>query len=425
MTENSCISRLILSMTRDELLKYMEEKNVQVKFEGNYAIFNYRVLPREVENPDDPENTIKIPTDYTDPVVQEARGIVLHMKTGDVACWPFRKFGNWQEPYADKIDWESARIVEKVDGSITKLWFDKEKQDWVWSTNGTIFAEDAPVSTTAGRNFLNLIKETVNYEKIPFGELDKNSTYIFELTGPENKVVVNYDVSELYYLGTRSNLTGKESNDGEGIFKHFKQPKTYKVGEVSLEQAVALAKTLNAPGECNYEGFVVVDKDYNRVKVKTDEYFYLHKMASVSEKNIIKSLLDGMKPSELCEMVPKKSHIVMYYAYKIEELLFMADEIASYARTLFEEYSHNRRAVYEEIKGLPLFNIGMKAIGNSKPGREIFLSGIDFAKTVRNSIPPYEEPDILESKRVPYVKEHLVEDATCFNEIIKSEDLEK
>ena len=124
-------------------------------------------------------------------------------------------------------------------------------------------------------------------------------------------------------------------------------------------------------------------------------------------------------------MVPKKSHIVMYYAYKIEELLFMADEIASYARTLFEEYSHNRRAVYEEIKGLPLFNIGMRAIGNNKPGREIFSSGIDFVKTVRNSIPPYEEPDILESKRVPYVKEHLVEDATCFDEISKSEDLEK
>lgn len=414
MTRNSYISKLVTTMSKDDLVKYMESKNIQVGFDGDYAIFNYCVVPREVENPDDPENPIKIQTDYTDPVVQEARGIVLDMTTGDVVCWPFRKFGNWQEPYADKIDWESARIVEKVDGSIVKLWFDKKQQDWVWSTNGMIFAYNAPISITSARSFLSLIIDTVNYKEIPFKELDKDCTYIFELTGQENKVVINYAVPELYYLGTRSNLTGREFSDGNGIFQHFRQPKTYKVKDASLEQVVALAKTLNPPRKCTNEGFVVVDKDYNRVKVKTAEYLYLHRMTSFSEKNIVKSLLDGMDPSELCKMVPKKSHIVMYYAYKIEELLFVADEIASYARTLFEEYSHNKKAVVDEIKGLPLFNVGMKALGNRKPGREIFLSGIDFVKIVRNSIPPYEEPDILESKRAPYAKEQ-----------IESDDLEK
>jgi hypothetical protein len=108
----------------------MEEKNIQVKFEGDYAIFNYKVLPREVENPfdftkdevedpsilqkvedtfgknakisvseEDGRITIKIPTDYTDPIVQEARGIIIDITNGDVVCWPFRKFGNWQESW--------------------------------------------------------------------------------------------------------------------------------------------------------------------------------------------------------------------------------------------------------------------------------------------------------------------------------------
>lgn len=462
MNNYSYISKLVSTMNKDDLLKLMEEKNIQVKFDNDYAIFNYRVLPREIVNSsecneeeieifkltkedinnpsilkkienvygknakisiseEDERVTIKIPTDYTDKVVQEARGIVIDMTNGEVVCWPFRKFGNWQESYVDKIDWDSARILEKVDGSITKLWFDKKQNDWVWSTNGTIFAENAPVSTSLSKSFLTLIQNTINYKDIPFTDLDKNNTYIFELTSKDNKVVINYDLSELYYLGTRSNVDGKEINESDGLFKNFRKPKTYLVKDTSLESVVNLSKTLNQDGNCTNEGFVVVDKNFNRVKVKTEEYLYLHKMASISEKNIIKSLTEGLDAKELCNMVPNKSHIIMYYAYKFEEVLYMADEIASYTRSLYEEYSYDRRAVYNEVKGLPLFNVGMQGLTNDLQGREIFKNNYNFFKTVMNMIPPYEEPDILETKKIVLVKDSLLEDASSFDNIANEE----
>lgn len=441
MNNYSYISKLVSTMNKDDLVKLMEEKNIQVKFDKNYAIFNYRMLPRElvdiklteedIQNieqlygknakvsisEEDGSLTVRIPTDFTDPVVQEARGIVIDITNGEVVCWPFRKFGNWQESYADKIDWESARILEKVDGSITKLWFDKKQNDWVWSTNGTIFAENAPVSTSIDKSFLTLIKNTVNYKDIPFNELNKYNTYIFELTGKDNKVVINYDLSELYYLGTRSNINGKEFDESDELFKNFRKPKSYFVKNTSLESVVNLSKTLNQDGNCTNEGFVVVDKNFNRVKVKTEEYLYLHKMASISEKNIIKSLTEGLDAKELCNMVPNKSHIIMYYAYKFEEVLYMADEIASYTRSLYKEYSYDRRAVYNEVKGLPLFNVGMQGLTNDLQGREIFRNNYNFFKTVMNMIPPYEEPDILETKKVVLVKDSLLEEVNSFNDL--------
>lgn len=436
MNNYSYISRLVSTMGKDDLLKLMEEKNIQVKFDNDYAIFNYRMLPREIENVDgkndkisvseeDEKVTTKIPTDYTDKVVQEARGIVIDMINGEVVCWPFRKFGNWQESYADKIDWDSARILEKVDGSITKLWFDKKQNDWVWSTNGTIFAENAPVSMSLNKNFLTLIQNTINYKDIPFDDLDKDNTYIFELTGKDNKVVIDYGLSELYYLGTRSNVDGKEINEIDGLFKNFRKPKTYLVKDTSLESVVNLSKTLNQGGNCTSEGFVVVDKNFNRVKVKTEEYLYLHRMAAISEKNIIKSLSEGLDAKELCNMIPNKSHIIMYYAYKFEEVFYMVDEIVDYARRLYEEYSYDRKAVYNSLKGLPLFDVGMKGLNNDEKGRDIFKRNVSFFKTIRNMIPPYEEPDILETKKIVLVKESLIEDASSFDnlEVEKDKDL--
>lgn len=454
MNNYSYISKLVSTMDKDNLVKLMEEKNIQVRFDKDYAIFNYRMLPREVVNPfnfnkndiEDASNlmkitkefgknakisiseiddtiTVKIPTDYTDPIVQEARGIVVDMTNGDVVCWPFRKFGNWQESYSDKIDWGSARILEKVDGSITKLWFDKKQNDWVWSTNGTIFAENAPVSTSLSKSFLTLIQNTINYKDIPFDDLNKNNTYIFELTSKDNKVVINYDLSELYYLGTRSNINGKEFDESDELFKNFRKPKSYFIKNTSLESVVNLSKTLNQDGNCTNEGFVVVDKNFNRVKVKTEEYLYLHKMASISEKNIIKSLTEGMDAKELCSMIPNKSHIIMYYAYKFEEMLYMADEIASYTRSLYEEYSYDRRAVYNEVKGLPLYNVGMQGLTNDLQGREIFKNNYNFFKTVMNMIPPYEEPDILETKKVVLIKDSLLEEANSFNNIESNQGL--
>ena len=202
MTENSVLCHFIDTHPEDweEVLK--KEYGIRIKKDGDYAIFNYI-----------------IECNFYDPIVQEARGIVIDYVKREVVCWPFRKFGNHSEGYADKIDWENARVLEKVDGSIIKLWYDAKKGDWQFSTNGMIRAEEARADEMLGTRFMDIIRIADNLADIPFESLDKTMTYIFELVSPQSKVIVAYDTTSLYHLGTRSNLTGEEFDIDIGIKK--------------------------------------------------------------------------------------------------------------------------------------------------------------------------------------------------------------
>lgn len=58
-----------------------------------------------------------IEADFSDPLVCEARGIIIDVVNQTVVCRPFDKFFNVQEQYAADIDWDTARVLEKIDGS--------------------------------------------------------------------------------------------------------------------------------------------------------------------------------------------------------------------------------------------------------------------------------------------------------------------
>ena len=63
-----------------------------------------------------------IEADFSDPLVREARGIIIDINEQIVVCRPFDKFFNFQEQYATDIDWNTARVLEKIDGSLIKLY---------------------------------------------------------------------------------------------------------------------------------------------------------------------------------------------------------------------------------------------------------------------------------------------------------------
>lgn len=75
--------------------------------------------------------------------MKTAGGIILYRKDFSIACYPFDKFNNYDSGYAHKIDWVSVRVEEKIDGSLMKIWWNFLTNEWVLSTNGTIFAEKA------------------------------------------------------------------------------------------------------------------------------------------------------------------------------------------------------------------------------------------------------------------------------------------
>lgn len=380
MTQNSYLCRFIAEFPIDWEKKLTKEYNIRIKKEGAYAIFNYT-----------PES------DFFSPIVQEARGIIIDTEALSVVCWPFRKFGNYAESYADKIDWSNARVLEKVDGSIIKLWYDRKNTKWQFSTNGIIRAENAAVDTCIGLYFDTAIKRTINYKDIPFDTLNRDRTYIFELVSPETQVVIKYPVSLLYHIGTRSNLTGEEFDCDLGI----KKPAAYPLD--SLEACIKAACILNrtngsntTPDEISGEGFVVVDKNWNRVKVKSPDYILkhrLHQVQNVSKYDCIKKLVSGdSNVSVLCESNPHLVPLFKYYEYRLAELKYQASQMATLARNLYEEYGRDRKALASVISKHKLAIIGFRAVTCTDKGDDM-LTELPIDKLVK-MIPDYEAEDL-------------------------------
>lgn len=359
MTQNSYICQIIAE--NPEWRDVITAKAIKIKESGSYAIFNYITFPTVSTEAED-GNTIKIACDFNDPVVQESRGIIIDTEKAEVVCWPFRKFGNWQESYVDPIDWNTARVQEKVDGSIVKLWFDKKQNAWTWSTNSVIDANEAEI--VPGVSYFHGISHTPEYRQIPFDKLDHDCTYIFEFITDLHRIVVKHTMSGLIHTGTRSNVTGEEFNIDIGI----KKPKEYPLH--SLDDCVKAAEALNIDASnVTDEGYVVVDAQWHRIKIKSPQYVYAHHMISeytLTKKNVCEVILNA--PEQIDELIRINSdaeRVIRYYQWQLAEYKFKANAEINKARALYEEFEHDRGAVAKEIKKNKKWAwFGFKGIGN-------------------------------------------------------------
>lgn len=368
MNSNSYICRF--AAERQDWKDLLDRKGITVKESGRLSILNYG-----------------IECDFSDPIVQEARGIILDAETFDVVCWPFRKFANYGEGYADCIDWNTARVQEKIDGSIVKLWFDRVEEKWRWSTNSMIDASEAR-TMDGSCSFLDLIRRADNYRDIPFESLEQDCTYIFELVAPEQKIIIQYDYPFLYHIGTRSNITGHEYNTKIGI----KKPQEFSLH--SLADCIAAAEQLNAgSGKIRQEGFVVVDANWHRIKVKSPEYVYAHRIATnrvYTKKRLVPMVRrDDDSLEELIKTAPDAEVYARYYQWQYAELKRAIRAAVSRARAMYEELGHDRKAMAGRLKEEQLQYFCFKALGNNMTVEELLSDLQDSA--VARWLPDYQE----------------------------------
>lgn len=108
-------------------------------------------------------------TDFSLPEVRASRGSIFELPTMKPICLPFYVFRNWNELCHDDIDWDSAKVELKVDGSMIKC-VKHDGKVW-WFTNGNTFTEtnlmlkwheaDEPESENA-RTYHDLIEVALN-----------------------------------------------------------------------------------------------------------------------------------------------------------------------------------------------------------------------------------------------------------------------
>ena len=253
---------------------YLTIKKEKINEYEDYVIFKYNMLN----------------SDFNEKIVQEARGIIfqINYKVNLVkpVCIPFFKFFNYGEKNAAKLDEKTTKFLEKKDGTLIKLWYNLN--EWHWSTNNTIFAKNAIITNT-NLTFYDIIVKSKEYyyinQLIQNNKLDTNLTYMFELTSMTTKLVVPYEGTHLTFLSARNNITLKEQDyDFKEFQEKIPRPKLYNIN--TLQTAIEVVK--NFP--FNKEGFVAVDKDYNRIKIKSPAYIrasYLRINGTITPKRII------------------------------------------------------------------------------------------------------------------------------------------
>lgn len=226
--------------------------NLEIKSDGPYTIMSYRMFE----------------SDMALPLVQEARGSIFTRNEDGMwvcVCRAMDKFFNWGEPCAATIDWKSAKVMEKVDGSLIKVWHHNGK--WHVSTNNTINAYQNEI--VEGITFGSLFDRLRHFN---LEDLDTHYCYWFELVSKWNPLVVQYKDEALYYLGCRNMGTMKEEG---GIPEPLCcQPHPTYYNFHSLQECISTAALLDR----DHEGFVVVDSGWNRIKVKGSEYLRLAKL---------------------------------------------------------------------------------------------------------------------------------------------------
>jgi hypothetical protein len=261
------------------------------------------------------------------PEVQDCRGLILRKDTWEVMCCSFRKFFNSAEGKAATIDWDTAIVMEKLDGSLIQLYFDDVKNQWFAATSGTGEGE-GEVNNKLGTTFNDLFFETAGkYEGFDLTLLNKAYTYVFELTTPYNIVVKPHGVSSVSLLTMRNNSTLEEVTYDELVVKgkELSLPVVtkYDLNVTKVDDLLTILE--NVPW--HDEGYVVMDAKFNRVKIKNPAYVAVHHLKSKTGEHHIMTIVKTNEVDEFVATFPDRKDEIERLKSNYDKLILELEDI--------------------------------------------------------------------------------------------------
>lgn len=255
------------------------------------------------------------------PEMQDCRGLILELGTWKVLSLSFRKFFNSEEGNAHKIDWNTARILEKLDGTLIQLYWDEFKGKWFAGTTGTAEGE-GEVNNKMGTTFNDLFFQTVSEKyNLDLNKLDKGYTYVFELTTPYNIVVKPHGESSANLLTIRDLETLSEfTYDALLDFGRLMNLPIVKSYDLNANNVGDIIKTFeNMPW--SEEGYVVVDAKFNRVKIKNPAYVAVHHLKGKTAEHNIITIIKSNEIEEFGATFPERKEELIKLKVNYDNLL--------------------------------------------------------------------------------------------------------
>ena len=221
----------------------------------------------------------KADCDFSEPIICQSRGLILdEYNNWSMVARPMDKFFNAHEPQAATIDWNSATVLEKLDGSLMILYYYKDINgvgNWHVATSGLPDASgEVNGSGWTFRELFWSVWKEMGYN-LP-GSYQQYFTFMFEMTTPYNQVVVKHKDCSLRLIAIRNCVTGDEMAVRNHSF-HYERVKAFHELGSGLD---SITRSFDLMDPTIQEGYVVVDKFFNRVKVKHPDYVALHHLRS-------------------------------------------------------------------------------------------------------------------------------------------------
>ena len=250
----------------DELLK--------LEMDGYIRSQKHNTLPLTIYNYSAKTQYESYWTDLT----SRCRALVTD-SSGKIVCNPLPKFHNWQEnkgKYSCNFK-KSFKVYDKLDGSYIQVFlYDGQL---IVTSRGSFHSDQAVAA--------NKLVKQMDYD------WQEGLTYIFELVGPSNQIVLQYPQDELILLAVRD-------CNGDLDIADFPFKKTEMI-ELNLSKYKDFKKLKHLSDK---EGYVILFEDGNRVKFKFSEYVERHRwVTGITSYVIWESLRDG-KFDELLEAIP-------------------------------------------------------------------------------------------------------------------------
>ena len=239
--------------------------------------------------------------------VQDCRGLILENDTWKVMSLAFRKFFNSAEGNAHKIDWLTAYIFEKCDGSLIQLYWDWHKDMWMVGTSGMAEAE-GEVNDKPNTSFSDLFWSTIStYLDFDTKKLNKDCTYIFELMTPYNIVVCPHGESKVALLAVRNVRNGLKELDYVKVKLIAEDlglptPKRFNLNATNAGHLIATFEGM----PYTEEGYVVCDGNFNRVKIKNPAYLAAHHLKSKTSAHHIMTIVKTNEIEEYGATFPER-----------------------------------------------------------------------------------------------------------------------
>lgn len=273
-----------------------------------------------------------------DPISQECRGLVLCTSTPsnmtdvvgptDVLAKPMNRFFNYGQGSAAPVDFDhkDTKIFEKLDGTMCIVYWDRVLMAWCCATRSVPDA-DLPMDGFGEQTFSSLFWKAFEASGGTMSNMDYargNMTFCFELCTPDNQIVVAYPDYKVYLLAALANSDCSEV-DPVGWAKHLNvgTAPAYKLGTLG-----DLFDFVSSREPSKFEGVVVRDYLYRRVKIKNAGYLALGKIkdsVAKSPRAIMEIVLLGKEDDVMPLVVPHIQEKILKLKDSLCELIAKTD----------------------------------------------------------------------------------------------------